>query len=74
MLYREGESLPYVFIVKQGEFEVTKKIVKERKESVNIRGLIGPRRSPSAEPDKDLRMSKGNKISKIKKIVENVKV
>lgn len=43
MVYREGEESNHIFIIKSGEFEVTKRFIKAKeKKQIDVFKLLGP--------------------------------
>lgn len=43
VVYREGDESSMVYIIKQGEFEVTKKFVKPEVKEIDIQKFLGPK-------------------------------
>lgn len=50
MVYREGEDSNFIFIIKSGDFEVTKRFKKEEIKEVDVMKLLAPK---TEEQDKD---------------------
>eukprot|EP00347_Sterkiella_histriomuscorum_P019194 403342576 len=77
VVYREGDESSMVYIIKSGEFEVTKKFMKQETQEIDVQKFLGPRseqqtidNTKSNEKDKD-KNGRDNSQQKAKKSIQS---